>query len=1531
MPKLFRSCLLSGRLAGAVLALALLSLGPQPARSGAAPLLSLIDGGSFEADAAAWSLAPGARVEPAADAPHGRRALCITSGQAMQDVLDLKPGATYTIAASYRAQEVRPTGAKGYAYIAVYQLDPFGDISAYHDFVQFTGTCDWQRASYTFEVEPDARTISIRAGLFQAEGTLWLDAFTLVEGAQPAAFASVTEQEAVVAAIPGLTPSPKGNVAILRDDFPLQASPISGESAPADPELLAQVLRQAGFGVAFLSADQLADRRMLTRETFDVLVLPYGPVFPVKAADNFRRFLRRGGKFISTGGYAFDHLLEKRDGQWQKPAPPPAPPVEDARWHYQFPADELRGKGTLTFTGQLRTLNIAGEGFAFFAVYQYAADGSLVTFHDICQIRGSTDWSAHRYEFDVHEKAAVVDLHAGLFRCRGVAWIDDITLTDATGQVLLRSGFEEEWPVDARQPRNWWRSVAENCLLDRQGGREGGAALKVRLSYFYFSPAGERLNTRHGRPGDGLEVAPTQLGVFQPDFRLERAVALRPAPESAGVWGQERVREWTRRGRASRATPLEGYAAIGAIGSSARWLPLLDAQDRYGRSRGPAGGLIRHYGGTYARSSWAYFGVTNQDLFAADAFPGPAGLVALVTDLVRDTYLARVLPEPACVRPGEEATLKATVFNGGRQERRVRVAFSFFAEGKRRAAHTAVVTTEAAPGQSTEAAVRWQPPADGSDYYRVVCRLSEGGRTIDELESGLVVWNPAVVARGPRLSLRDNYLHFGETPRFLFGTDDWGYVFFEDRETPAQWRFDAAQRRDFGVQIYENLQLGMPATPEAREAFFRKCDGVVQLAQKYGQVYFAGLLIGANVAASDEELARQTAWCAEFARRYRDVPGLIYYPNGDLRCRIDDAVTPQWNQFLKERYGSDEALRAAWGEFAPKEPLGQIPVVEYHGNAWDDVRAYDMNLFRGWLIRRWNSALIRAIRAEDPDALTSCEFYQLPHEGVDVPEGIGELDLSNIGYFDRPLDDIRRFPSVLKYSDQRARGKSLGPGEYGVKTHPAWGDGADYGYHITRTPEQAMDLFLAVPHYALGVGASRIHNWCWKDCSHRVFPWGMVYPGNGVAKEILRAHRAQSLLFRQFEPVYHEPEVYVVTADAHRLGGQKFRVIEGILRGIHLATAAHVENLGVLNERNLAAGAEIPASAKVLFYPLPYCPSDAACQKLLAWVRAGGTLYLSGDISYDENRQRTRTARLEELCGVRFIGERYPNIAYGDAAPVALAGRDGWNFAPGHPGLHLEPAGAQVIATAADGAPAAVLHTVGAGRVVFLAEPMELHSTAETLATDVGVYRKVLALAGVQPLAITPDDPLLHVFRVPLKDGGSVYVLFNADESKPEREVTLAIRPPQPGGLGEPPSGLTCVLSKQRPGLVWIDGAGRLRAVEAGRRVSSGDQVLLECLGQTILFSADGQDLRESRAVVVLPLAAGSAQVAAGGVSGTPAAEVGEVCEGRWRRYEGLPVRLSGGLAALRVPGEAAGSILLVGSARHLPAARKQVQTLMTQ
>lgn len=1276
---------------------------------------------------------------------------------------------------------------------------------------------------------------------------------------------------------------PGGRVALLKDDLP-------ASTAASAPDDLAETLRLAGIEITLLDCNQLGDSNQFNHAEFDVLVLPYGPTFPVNAADNFRQFLRAGGKFFSTGGYAFDDLLERTPHGWRRPEPPARPPVSQAVWRYPIPAEELRDKGRLMFSGFLKAQGVKGAGMAYFAVYQYAADGSITSWHDLCKVRGSQDWTEFQYAFVVHPKSERVELHAGLYQCSGIAWFDDVRLVDAADNTLLSSGFEESLDPDAAGSKQWQRS--DRSLCEVQGGmaRSGRRALKAVLHH--YQPPDERLNTRHGVPEDGLTVAPTQLGVFQADYLLERVHFAQPAFEQAILRPGLRLEH-----------PLAGYAAAGVTGfEHARWVPLLNGYDRYGRLRGAAGAMLRHYAGTYEGSSWAFFGVTNRNLFA-ESEPGMTkAFVEIVRALIRDTFVAWLVPERACYREGETVRLLASFANQGRGDADLRFTLRIYEcepielhePPVERLQATMATNLVLQAGTTTTISLPWTPTRFTADFYSVLGQLWADGKEIDRIQSGFVVEDGKTIASGPRLSFRGNYLHLGNRPTFLFGTDDWAYVFNTKRETPLQWLRDMRLRRDLGVQIYENLQFGAlpPFTPEPEDAqtgqMLRKLDGMIQLAQKHQQVYFAGLLVGANTAAGDAALQRQTDFCRDFARRFANVPGLIYYLNGDLRCQLSDAVTPQWNDFLRERYGATDRLRTAWGDQAPVQELGNIPAEDFNdwGHAWQDLKTYDLNRFRAWLIRRWHSNLVAGIREFDRTHPTSSEFYQLPHAGVDLPAGIDGVDLANFGYFDKPGEDLAHFPAICKYNDQRARGKSGGPGEYGVKMHPAWGEGRDYGYHITRTREQAIELFLGIAHYSLGLGASRIHNWCWKDSAHNVFPWGMMHPCDGVPKDTAYVHRNQSLLFRHFAPVDRQPAVYVLTPDSHRFGGGKWQVIEGVLKSIDLLLAAHVENLGLLNEDYLA----IPGTAKVVFYPLPFCPPDEAYRNLLNWVKQGGVLYLSGDISYDEQRRRTRTNRLEELCGVKFMAENYPRLGLNATNPAD------------QPCLRVLPTTGAVRETAADGAPLLVENRVGQGRVLFTPDPIELHAVAARRDKDLALYLRVLELGGVKLLGLEPNDPRLHLFRLTLRDGGQVLVLFNTDPSRPARTVTLTD--------SQPP--VTLTVARNRPALLWFDGQGALRAVESQGECRAGGNLILSDETRGIVLTLDGQDIRRSRAVLLMPLQRGKILVNQPVRWQNGVITTGEIRDGEWWSYESAPLNSAENGWIVNVSEDQVFSLLLV-------------------
>ena len=379
-----------------------------------------------------------------------------------------------------------------------------------------------------------------------------------------------------------------------------------------------------------------------------------------------------------------------------------------------------------------------------------------------------------------------------------------------------------------------------------------------------------------------------------------------------------------------------------------------------------------------------------------------------------------------------------------------------------------------------------------------------------------------------------------------------------------------------------------------------------------------------------------------------------------------------YNQFLKEKYGTDQALRNAWKISPPEAPIGKL-TIRRGTDDWRDVRTVDDFQFRSMLVERWLNAMYDSIRKFDTNHPVTAEFYQTPSDGIDLVGALGKLELANFGYFADKDEDYYRFPQVCRFLDQSVRGKGINVGEFGVKTHPAWK--ATGEYIEARTEEYEQAYFLAIAHYAFALGASKIQNWCWKYPVDLPFEWGINYPNELVGRDVRAFYRNSGLLFRRLRPNYEASDTLVLLASENRMGGQGDQVIEGQLNSIRLLLDRRLR-FATLSDQYMDA---IPDTVTTIFYPLPYCPSDAIVKRLTDFADSGGQLYISGDLSYDAARQRTRTDRLKSLCGVEYVSERFPNIAYQKGAEETAPGNSGWPQYMAAPGIVTRLAGAQTL------------------------------------------------------------------------------------------------------------------------------------------------------------------------------------------------------------------------------------------------------------
>ncbi len=1266
--------------------------------------------------------------------------------------------------------------------------------------------------------------------------------------------------------------------------------------APSTPDILATIVRRAGFQARIVSAEQVADPAVLDPARVRLLVLPHARVFPAEGRASLVQFLKGGGDLLATGGYVFEDLLRHVNGQWirerdhlraefERAMSPensllPAGDFEEAGeipigeggiggWRRTGPqcvfvAEEAHegshcGRVTLPLeaTGSsaifyqdvatqpgtsyrisawMRTRGVRGQGMAYLAVYQHDEQGRMVDFRDFATARNTTDWREHRYDFTPWPNVRRLRIQAGLYNATGTMWVDDVRLGNVTG-------------------------VTSTAI-----------------------------NTSTGKPADGLEVAPEQIGIFDPSFPLKRVASLRAAT------GQLVLRE-----PIDLAGEFEGWAASGVIGyDQARWIPLVEGFDRYGRRRGPVGAMIMNYGGFYAGSCWAYFGIENQDLFADPESAAARGLQQVAGFLRRKLFLRNLATDQRLYRAGEKIIASVVVDNRGRHDQTVAVCFTLEPEDGQSDASAEVKyeALTARPGTSRRVEVAFTAPDRGAALERITATLQRTGEEEEDLDvmtTGVVLQQPASVAAAPPLRFSENYFTLGGRPLFLFGSDDYSRIYRSASENPLTWAEELDAARDMGLNLYENLQY-VNRGHRMSEDDWRTFRAMAQLVAARGMVFMPGMLIGHNVAIGDAALDEESALCREYAKRLGDVPALLYYINGDYQMRLEErpeAVKTLWNRWLAERYGGPEKLRAAW-RVEKVGKWGEMPFPPDSSQRWDDVAAVDRWRFLHWLMLRWNQAHVAAVREHDREHPITSEYYQFAFAGMDLPLTIDGQDVSNIGYFDRPGEDLDGLPLKIRFNDLRARGKGVSLGEYGVKTHPAWAveNGAS-GYHIVRTEDEQKQLFLAVAHYGLGLGAAKIQNWCLRDDQARMFPWGMFYPNQVIPKDVAYVHRNQSLLWRRFAPRYVPPRVTVCLADQLRQGNS-----DGL--GAEVAYRTFTELLGLhydfntINDQHLD---QLPNETTVLVYPSPMAIEDESFSRLLSWVERGGVLLVTGDFSYDADRQRTRTDRLKKLAGVEFVVENYANIHRSTGSDAVIDP----TYAPlaGHavrPCIRVRPSGAEVLATAG-GMPLLVRHHLGQGKVYYLTDPVELADEPGDAVLRRKLYGAVLQAVEERPVAITPDEPWLHVMAQPTTQG-TVHVVHNTKPA-PGREDAIL-----PTAAGE----IRLAVRNRYPALAAVTAAGNLVAASADGNVSCADQTVLRGEGIKAVLSLDGQDLRRSQAVLVGPFEPGRLELASR--TGKPVALVGDIHRGRWRTLERVP--LTAERPAIDIDGDRATCLILI-------------------
>jgi hypothetical protein len=1433
--------------------------------------ITLLEDGNFTAGAWGWQFTTGASVAGAAGRSGGGAVRVETKSGDYARFLVLGPtvGATYTLSGWVKTEGIVATEPNTGAYFAASQFEFQGRPTEFTvdgkqaveaRYGNYAGTAGWQRFTQSIQCLPTTAWFEVVVGVYRASGEAWFGGLTFVEGTEGAEIAETilpreanafTHQRVVLDA--GRL---KPRAAVLNEP----SLPIRGFAS--SPERIAELLTPT-HDVVMLSATQIANTNQLNRKHFDLLVLAYGETFPLPAREAMLAFLADGGDLLTMGGYAFQSPVVEDAGQWrftdelllqEEGAKNLLPPFSQWKMSDQAccSADEVTAKVIVPKHMWAQTkdfyfdLPAEGEGKQFF----FAAD-----------------WRVQ----DVHsapEGSALI----------GVEQLDKM----GEPAYAARLAFAKPMGTSAWTTVSQLLYLVPDCVTLRirislQNATGTVEARNIRLE---SRPPQVRINTALGWPEDSLTVKREQLGLFDADYRLKRVAGITTvSPDGTPAVTSE--------------LQASGYAASGVVGMNyARWIPLLEAVDAKGRKRGSAGAIMHHSCGPYARSSWAYFGIDTLDLFAADLPAAQAAFASAAKKLALKYYLHGAETDLAAYRTGEPVRIRVLLSNYSLHAASMHVRVAVKEQDKARYQNMREVELQAGGTMVIEDI--WATPDFDADHYTVQIDLLREEQIVDSIVTAFNVWKIQTLAQGMDFAFHENYFQVDGKSLFLQGTDDYLHTFIDQDENPGTWLADAQGCRDSGIDVYENL-MGLRG-PQQRptEAWWRWVDAMLLNTQRVGGIFFPGLLVFSNTAVGNLDLADQKAYVKAFAARYKDAAGIMYYLNGDLELHDPNLSDLQklYNEFLEAKYGNDKSLRAAWTVSPPDAALGKLTI--RHGSSnWNDIRTMDDFQFRSALVRRWLNAMHDSIREVDTVHPVTAEFYQSPVSGIDLLTALGKLELANFGYFNEKGEDYYRFPQTCRFLDQSMRGKGINVGEFGVKTHPAW-DATGY-YIEARAEAEEQSYFLALAHYGFALGASKVQNWCWKYPADLPFEWGINYPNEMVPRDVRAFYRNSGILLRSLRPRYEASETVVLLASDNRMGGQGHRIVEGQLNAIRLLMDENVR-FGTLTDEFLDV---LPGTVKTIFYPLPYCPSDAIVEQLENFVRKGGKLYVSGDISYDSLRKRTRTDRLCELCGAKFVSERYPNIEY-EKSFVVTKPNGPWPLYDASPSMVMRAESARVLLADTDGNPVIVENRYGEGTVVFSADPIELHGDPRYQPYAHAFYHALINALNVSAVKLQAEPGQIHYFQVPSQDAREIHMLVNHGASTQEMKVST--------GSGE----VSLSLASRLPGIVVAQSGMGVVAVESSGDVVLEDQSLLSTNLHIMAISLDQKAIASSARILLLPMGTGTFTLHTVHAFVEPVLLLGEIVHGRWTKYGDVPLSSSASGVSVEVNADISLSMLVL-------------------
>lgn len=670
--------------------------------------------------------------------------------------------------------------------------------------------------------------------------------------------------------------------------------------------------------------------------------------------------------------------------------------------------------------------------------------------------------------------------------------------------------------------------------------------------------------------------------------------------------------------------------------------------------------------------------------------------------------------------------------------------------------------------------------------YQVRAILSGGDTVFDQYTSGVEVRDPVLLKSGEPLETGRDYFRLGGKPYLMaganyFSTDPYTSDFFVGGSLAGNayiWERDFAEMEREGLTVVRTgiwmnrIRYLDQVSGAAGERVLGAIETYLEAAARHHmQVIFTlfafnpqvemqpgkgqdGNLMGpgSNPYVDPVAIEAQAAYVRSIVSRFKDVPILSYdlinepsysnikhvwkgnSPNGD------PAELAAWQHWLEKRYGTIESLANAWR--VPPAELGafnKVPLPEFsdlqltrYGNT-KTVRAVDYNLFAQDAFSKWVNDMIDAIRSTGSKQIVT----------VGQDEG---------GVADRVLDQFIAGANV-SYTVNHTwwRDDALLWGSVTAKTpykpnlieetgpQPVWS--TDGTWRLDDMNGLGLEERKLVLSFA-NAGAGVLH-WDWS----RSDDFGLMRR-DGSQKVWMDALKGIASFARTAGPYAADaklPDIALVLPQSLQLSmfnQYGVDVQQNAVRALYQYARGTAFAVG---EYQLS---RMP-DAKLIIVPAPWVFSQKAWDELMAKVKEGATLLISGRIDADEHWQSVpgRTNGWNVDYFEEALRTRYAEIAWpGDSARLSYSIdkttyadrgvlRDGKSFAD---------------------------ISLGKGHILYFAVPLELSDQLN----DVGrVYKYAMERAGVRAAYETSnEDPGILICPTQLPDA-TLYVLTSESAS----------------------------------------------------------------------------------------------------------------------------------------------------------------------